>query len=247
MSEFDEDHLSDLSEDEAGYTDKAARFEREDAFLLANLNSLSVESAAPAAVEISLADVGYSRELTKINVPMPDKLLFVIPGKSKGGKAKMAPDNQALDEKQKKYEKERRRKKQAKAKEALQREQEVASKAPLKYGSVTTLVKRLPGAPAAKQAGWPADAGNQPSHNPNERLLQRACDRSSYHGAQQQGSMGRMWQYTSESSTASELMPVHTGELRAVAPEFNPVRRPLPPAFIPAKALPTTTDPPIAP
>jgi len=245
MSEFDDDHLSDLSEDEAGYVDMADTFEREDAFLLANLNSLSVESAAPAAVEISLADVGYSRDISKINVPKNDKALFVVPGgKNKGGKAKVAPENRAiLDEKLKKQ-KERRRKKEAKAK--LEHEQELASKAPLKYGSVTTLAKRQPGTPAARQAG------NQPSRNPNQRLLQREHDRSSYAQLQDQMQQPRgtesvwHWQHMSESAAAGKPMPMHTGELRAVAPEFNPTSfsRPLAaaPEFIP-KAHPTATQP----
>lgn len=236
MSEFDEDHLSDLSEED--YLDKGDRFEREDAFLLANLNNLSVESAAPAAVEMSLTDVGYSRDISEINVPKNDKALFVVSRRNSKGdkakaspdnhKAKAAPDNQAILNEKRKKQKERRLKKEAKAK--LAREQELAGKVPLKYGAVMTLAKRQPGTPAAKQAT------PQPPHNLKQHLLQREYDRGGeqeQYQAQQQGSMESVWQYMADSALSGESVPMHVGELRAVAPEFIPARLQQPPTIPP--------------
>jgi len=243
MSEFDEAAYSDLSDEfEGGNSDGAENFEREDAFLLANLNSLSVEPAAPAVVvEMSLVDVGYSRDITKINVPMPDKLLFTVPSKSKSGKGKPSTESQAPKSlKEKKQRKKKKKLGEEKGTAGQAQPFEAAAQAcPPKYGSVT-LAKRQPGAPAssAKQTGEsaarrdaPRETAPQPRHPP--RLLQRNSDSSAQHREylyrpQQEAAVRGGWQSMSDRSSEGAAAPANT-ELRACAPEFNPSRPPPPP------------------
>jgi len=243
MSEFDDDGAySDLSDEfraENSGNDETETFEREDAFLLANLSSLSVEPApaapAPAAEALSLVDVSYSRDLTKINVPMPDKALFVVPTKSKASKGKLSVESKAArgqKDKDKGKEKEKKKKKADEEKGSGNQKD-----APLKYGSVT-LAKRQPGAPvlAATPAGTTGAAGDQTGALGRGRgrqhpaqLLQRISSRSAQNRdyqsqalAQQEATSRGVWQFMSDRSS-DRVMPAQT-ELRATAPEFNPCK-----------------------